>query len=533
MTIKLWLTLIIGATWLVTAPVAHGQEENSETVVIAVPEVDTGPKDALGRGNPRDSIIGFLETASKFNWDKAAEYLDLRDLPKKARETGGPELARQFNHIIARAVWFDDYSVTDNPKGTLGDGLPPDREELVTIKTSDGPVPIWMQRVPRGDGMDIWKISNRSVALIPDLYKEFSYSAPVETVRSWFPEDAAFLGVEAFKWLIVLVIAFLSWPVFYLLGLLLSRVFSSPKKENYLLVKRILTGPMILIGILFLGTRVLVTLGVGAEAQEVLKAQTLFTVAAIWVLWSILNLVKAYQQTKLEKRGRPGAAKLMQPLTTLMKILVLIFGLLFWLNNLGINITTLLAGLGVGGLAVALALQKPLEDMMGALTIFSQAILRVGDLVRYGAEIGVVEDIGLRTTRLRTLNNTVVSVPNARIASVETENISYRKMIRFQPTLRLRYDTSPDQIKAVIENTRSMLEQHEQVHDQPLRVRFSDFDKDALLIKINAFVKTTDFNEFLKVSEELNFNMMEIIATAGASFALPAQSIYLEGRDSD
>jgi MscS family membrane protein len=171
--------------------------------------------------------------------------------------------------------------------------------------------------------------------------------------------------------------------------------------------------------------------------------------------------------------------------------------------------------------------------MMGALTIFSQAILRVGDLVRYGAEIGVVEDIGLRTTRLRTLNNTVVSVPNARIASVETENISYRKMIRFQPTLRLRYDTSPDQIKAVIENTRSMLEQHEQVHDQPLRVRFSDFDKDALLIKINAFVKTTDFNEFLKVSEELNFNMMEIIATAGASFALPAQSIYLEGRDSD
>ncbi|MBT8052756.1 MAG: mechanosensitive ion channel family protein [Xanthomonadales bacterium] len=530
---KNWLALIAFTVWLAPLPAAWGQEENKEAVVVAVPTADKGPEDALNRGNPRDSITGFLKSASEFNWERAAEYLDLRNLPGDVAEVGGPELARQFNHVMARAVWFDDYSITDNPEGTLGDGLPVYRDELVTINTADGPVPIWMQQVPRGDGVDIWKISNRSVALVPDLYEEFSYSAPVERVRGWFPDDASFLGIEAFKWVIMLAFALVSWPVLYLLGWLLSRIFSSPKKENYLLVKKIFTGPLVLIGILFVANRTILALGAGVYAQEYLKAQTFLIIAVVWVFWSILNLVKSFQQAKLSALGRPGAAKLMQPLTTLLKILVLLFGVMFWLSNLGVNITTVLAGLGVGGLAVALALQKPLEDMMGALTIFTQATIRVGDFVRYGSEMGVVEDIGLRTTRLRTLTNTVVSVPNARIASVETENLSYRTKIRYWPTLRLRYDTSPDQLKTVIGGIREMLEQHEQVHDEPVRVRFTDFDKDAILIKINSFVKTTDFTQFLEVAEDLNFRIMEIVNTAGASFALPGQSIYMEGQASE
>jgi MscS family membrane protein len=263
-----------------------------------------------------------------------------------------------------------------------------------------------------------------------------------------------------------------------------------------------------------------------------MKAQTLNTVAVVWVFWAILNLTKQYQQAKLTAAGRPGAAKLMQPLTTLFKLLALVFGLLFWLHNIGVNITTVLAGLGVGGLAVALALQKPLEDMMGALTIFTQATIRVGDFVRYGTETGTIEDIGLRTTRMRTLTNTVVSIPNARIASIETENLSYRTKIRYWPTLRLRYDTSPDQLRAIMGDILESLVQHPQVYDDPLRVRFTDFDEDAILVKIHSFIKTTDFTEFLEVAEDLNFRVMEIVQAAGARFALPGKSIYLEGESS-
>ena len=520
----------IFALSIVGIGMVQAQEVKPETAVVIAPvTVDKGPEDALGRGNPHDSIVGFLNAAGAFEWEKAAEYLDLRNLPEDVSELGGPELARQFNHVLSRAVWFDDYSITSAAEGVRGDGLPGYRDELVTVNTSDGPVPIWIQRVPRGDGEQIWKISNRSIALVPELYDEFSFSAPVERIRGWFPEDAAFLGIEAFKWFIIVVVAVLSWPVFYLIGLLLSRVFSSPKRKIYPLVKNIFTGPLVFISMLLVAQNALVQLGAGPYAQQYLKARTLATIAVVWVIWAILNLVKKYQQSKLEAVGRPGAAKLMQPLTTLFKILALIFGLLFWLNNIGINITTVLAGLGVGGLAVALALQKPLEDMMGALTIFTQAPIRVGDFVRYGKEIGTVEDIGLRTTRLRTLTNSIVSVPNARIASVETENLSYRTKIRYWPTLRLRYDTTPDQLKAVLDGIREALVNHKKIYEDPIRARFTDFADDSILIKVHSFVKTTDINEFLEVAEELNFQIMGIVRAAGAAFALPGKSIYLEG----
>ena len=355
-----YVTAVIAAVILLSFSSAQAQETQPEsTVVAALETVDKGPEDALGRGNPRDSIVGYLDAASAFQWEKAAEYLDLRNLPEEVSEIGGPELARQFNHVLSRAVWFDDYSVSSAAEGARGDGLPEYRDELVTITTPEGQVPIWIQRVPRGDGEKIWKISNRSVALIPELYDEFSYSAPVEAIRNWFPEDAAFLGIEAFKWFIVFAVALLCWPVFYLIGRLLSRLFSSPEKEIYPLVKKVFTGPLVLVAILIVTENTIVQLGVSAAAQEYMKAQTLNTAALVWVVWAILNLIKNYQQNKLLAVGRPGAAKLMQPLTTVFKLLALVFGLLFWLNNIGINITTVLAGLGVGGLAVALALQKP------------------------------------------------------------------------------------------------------------------------------------------------------------------------------
>jgi MscS family membrane protein len=507
---------------------AQAQQQQTETAVIVPITVDTGPEDALGRGNPQSSITGFLAAASEFNWEKAAEYLDLRNLPPEIEEVGGPQLARQLNHVISRTVWLDRVSVSDSPEGLQGDGLPAYRDELMKVMGEDEEVPIWLQRIPRPDGVLIWKISNRSVAKIPELYDFYSYPAPVEKIRNWFPTDSSFLGLEAFKWFIIIAIALVCWPVYRFIGVLLARLVSSPDLETYPLVRNILTGPAVLIGILVTAGIVIEQLGAGAQAQQVMKAKTLSVLAVVWALWSISNLVKAYKQEKLNMAGRPGAAKLMQPLTTLVKILIFIFGLLFWLNNIGVNITTVLAGLGVGGLAVALALQKPIEDMMGALTIFSQASMRVGDFCRYGSEMGIVEDIGLRTTRLRTLTNTVVSIPNARIASVEVENLSFRTKIRFWPTIRLGYKTTPEQIRTILHAIKEALEQNEHIHDEPLRVRFTDFDNDAILIKIHSFVKTTDFDEFLGIAEDLNFQIMEIVKSAGASFALPGRAIFME-----
>jgi len=507
------------------SPVAHAQEQRSVTVPVAV---ETGPDDALNRGTPQGSIHGFLEACSVFDFKRASEFLDLRNLPDDVEEHGGNELARQLNHVLSRAVWLDDYSVSDHPEGVKGDGLPGYRDQLVTIQTNEGNIDLWMQRIPRGDGEQIWKVSNRSVALVPELYEEFSYKPWIEKVRTWFPEDAYFLGLEAFKWAILLTIILLSWPALYLFARLLLLLFSSPKKPTHPLLRKVLTGPLVVVGILLIGEVVINQLGAGAQAQAIMKANTLNTIVFIWACWSILNLVKRYQQEKLVALDRPGAAKLMRPITGFIKLGVLLFGILFWMANIGINISTVLAGLGVGGLALALALQKPIEDMMGALSLFTQAPIKVGDFCRYGQITGTVEDISLRSTHIRTRTNTLVHVPNARIAHIEIENFSQRSMIRYWPILRLRYDTSSGQIRTLTAEILEMLEQDEQVHDDPLRVRFTDFDEDAILVKINAFLKTTDFPESLAISEELHLRIMEIVAAAGVEFALPGRSIYME-----
>jgi len=268
------------------------QEVAPDEVTKTATAVDMGPEDALNRGTPRGSIIGYMEAAAAFDFEKAAEYLDLRNLPHDVEEIGGHELARQLNHVLSRAVWLDDYTVSESPDGVKGDGLPDYRDELVVIRTRDGEVPLWMQHVPRGDGEMIWKLSNRSVALIPELYDEFSYPAGVETIRDWFPEDASFLGLEVFKIFILAVLALLCWPVFHLIAVLLTRLFSSPKNPTYSLLRKVMTRPIVAVAILLVGEFTLGRLGVSAKAEEIMKAQTLNTIVLVWALWSIINLFK-------------------------------------------------------------------------------------------------------------------------------------------------------------------------------------------------------------------------------------------------
>jgi len=487
---------------------------------------DEGPEDVLGRGTPRGTVQGFFAAAGELDWDRAAEHLDLRNVPKGVEQVGGRRLARQLHHVLSR-VWIDDFTISDSPDGVRGDGLPTYRDELVRIPTSEGETPIWLQRVPRGDGESIWKISNRSVAQIPTLYDQYSYSRPVERVRGWFPDDLAFLGVEAFKWFILAGVALLAWPLAYLSGLLLTRLFSQPGETAFPYVRRLFTGPLVLLTIVLTLGFVLRSLGAGAYARQLMITHPLLTLAMVWLAWSLIDVYRNVKQHRLLDDERPGAAKLLQPLSTLLKLVVLMFGFTFWLHNVGVNITTLLAGLGVGGLAIALALQKPIEDMMGALTIFSQASVRVGDLVRFGTTTGWVEDIGLRATRVRTLTNSVVSVPNSTFAYLELDNLTQREKIRYWPTLRLRYDTRRETIQRICTRISETLAADPWVYEEAVRARFTDFADDAILVKVHAFLKTAEFAQSLEYRERLNLTIMQIVEEEGAKFALPGTTLYV------
>jgi MscS family membrane protein len=232
--------------------------------------------------------------------------------------------------------------------------------------------------------------------------------------------------------------------------------------------------------------------------------------------------------SRLHGRDRPGAAVLLRPIANAVKLLIGLGAALIYMDKLGINITTVLAGLGVGGIAVALALQKPMEDIFGAITLYTQQPVRVGDFCRVGTETGTIEEISLRTTRLRTLADTLIAIPNGRLANEPIDNYSAREKILYRPTLRLRYDTTPEQLTHILDGIRECLSSHDRILQDSHRVRFKEIADDALLIEVYAYLDTTAWSVYLELAEELNMRILEIVAQAGTTLSLPARTLHIE-----
>ena len=417
--------------------------------------------------------------------------------------------------------------LSNNPLGDVGDGLPSYRDQLGRIETEDEDFILLMQRVPRGDGVFIWKVSNATVAKIADLYDEFGYGPVAEAIARSVP-DVRFLGVELFKWIMMLGAGLIAYPPLMLIGLGLARLLSSPASPLYPRVKRFFIGPFSLLVVMLIMNWIIRDLGLGIAGRKIAQAATIDTAIVTWLLLSGIGLIRDVYAHRLEIDGRDGAMVLLRPATQAAQIIIVVVAALVWLDNAGFNITTLLAGLGVGGVAVALALQKPLEDVLGALTLYTQQPVRVGDFCRIGTETGTIEEIGLRTTRIRTLANTVIAVPNAMLVTEAIDNISAREKIWYRPILRLRYDTTPEQLNQVLEGVRDMFTSHERVLQDNHRVRFKEISDDALLIEAYAYLDTTDWAEYLELAEELNIRILEIVARAGTTLSLPARVLHVE-----
>jgi MscS family membrane protein len=304
----------------------------------------------------------------------------------------------------------------------------------------------------------------------------------------------------------------------------LTRLVSSPGSGLYPEIRKLLTRPVPILVLILVGDWLLRELGLGATAQKLMQARTVVTIMVIWFLFCMIDLVRAVRRERFRAQGRDDAAVLGRPMANALKLLVAMMGILVWLSNMGVNISALLAGLGVGGIAMALALQKPIEDLFGAITLYSQRPVSTGDVCRYGTHFGRVEEIGLRSTRIRTQGNTVVSVPNSRLAYEDIENISARQSIWYQPLIRLRIDTTPEQIRQIVDGARQLLVDDERVLNDVLRVQFRQFGEYSLDVKVHCYVNTTDFTEYLGIAEELNFRILQIVHDAGASLALPVRS---------
>ena len=485
------------------------------------------PADDFDRGTPHRSGQGFMAVVDTGDYETAAEYLDLRNLHGEASELTGAQLARRLSVIINRATWVDVDELIDDPVGRRNDNLPEYRDSIGLVINEGKEVRLLMQKVPRGDGVSIWKISNATVSLIPQLYEIYGYPEFIEELRRNLP-NTSFLGYEIFKWVVVLAAGLFAYVAVFLIALVIRRMLGDPNTPSHRRTFRFLILPFGLWVIIICVNTVAGSLGAGDAAQTLQRLTPVPTLITVWMLFAAMNLFHEIYAKRLRDRDRPGAAVLIAPATNAVKMLIVIAAVLMYMDKLGINITTVLAGLGVGGIAVALALQKPMENVFGAFILYTQQPVRVGDFCRVGTQTGTIEEIGLQTTRLRTLANTVIAIPNARLANEPIDNISARQKIRYRPILRLRYDTTPEQLRQILQGIRDLFSSHEQVLQDNHRVRFNEIADDALLVEAHAYLNTTDWAKYLELAEELNIRILEIVADAGTSLSLPARTLHVE-----
>jgi len=347
-------------------------------------------------------------------------------------------------------------------------------------------------------------------------------------------------NISLWQWIALLLLVVVAYVLGYLLarvlvGAAMSLARRSRTEWDDRLIERAASPFRLAVSIaLFYFASLAIGLTPSGEAAIVVLTKVVAVMSVAWLALRLVDLFSAFIDQRLEIRGDNSAKTLVPMGRRIAKIFVLAIAVLSLLQNLGFNITGLLAGLGIGGLAVALAAQKTLENVFGGFMVIADRPVKIGDFCKVGEHMGTVEDIGMRSSRLRTLDRTVVSIPNAEFSTVRIENYGERDRIRLLTVLQVGYDTTPDQMRYLLVEIRRMLHAHPMVLPTPNRVRLVNFGAHSLDIEVFAYVNTSVFNEFTAVREDIFLRIMDIVEASGAYFAYPSQTLYLArdaGRD--
>ncbi len=257
------------------------------------------------------------------------------------------------------------------------------------------------------------------------------------------------------------------------------------------------------------------------------KAQILLMALAVaTILMRFTHIAFDRLARRLVRKGQMAAASTIPLFRKMAKVAVAVLTFLFLLQNIGYDIGAILAALGVGGIAIALAAQKSIENLFGGISLALDQPIRIGDGGKFGDFEGTVEDMGLRSTRIRTASRSLLTIPNGKLSSMQIESFAGRDKFLFQHKIALRYETSPDQMRHILDQIHDLLLTHPKAENETARVRLVGFGDYALNLEVFAYILTTDGTEFLTIQEDLLLQAMDVVYGAGADFAFPSSTVY-------
>jgi len=488
------------------------------------------PTDPLNRTTPSSSVLGFLEAAQSGNYSIAAQFLQMS---ASRRQMEGEQVATQLKTVMDRAFAGHVGGFTV-PEGIPQEGVPLGHQKIGTMSSGDVEVDLEMVRANDPSAGRIWLVSPETLAKVPELYDQVE-ARQVEHRLPAFLVKHEVGGMPLWQWLALILGAPLAAGVGWLLlmGLeiplrwgskLRSQIDPGSWRSAY--------GPVwFLLGTLM---HAYLTRYIGMPLLQrhyyFQIVSVLLIISGTWIFWRFLQWSLRRVRNRALARGHAGTGSLVLLGERIIKAAVFLFGVFAVLASLGFNLTTALAGLGIGGLAIGFGAQKTIENLFGGVSVLGDEVIRVGDVCRFGDRTGTVEDIGLRSTRVRTDERTLLAIPNGTVATINVENLSRRDKMLFTAKLGLRSETKADHVRYVLAEIRRLLYSHPKVESKSVRVRLTDIGGSSLTLDIFSYILTRDFNEFAAVREDLLLRMLDVVEDSGSGLALPAQTLYL-GRD--
>ncbi len=465
----------------------------------------TTPSDPLGRETPRGAVIGLLQYEAIQDFATAARYL------QSTPETDAKLVQRAKELKALHSKFHSNIDLlSTNPNGTVESGLPPGEVRAGVLAVGNTTVDVILVRVDDPAEGKIWLISKETVARIPELYAQLQNETPtaIERIVPASLGGHYLLDMSLAQWLGWL----LSIPIAVLLAWLLTFLLSAPRrvwhKLRKLPFKTIWETPLgkplrCIIAILLHGVFVyLLTPPLFLRVYYSRFLAALLVGCLAWLASRITDhgFDHAVNRTRRHGGGGQSILVIMQRLT---HVLMLIIAFVATLALFGVNVKTTLAGLGIGGLAIALAAQKTLENIIGGVSLLMDKAVHVGDFCKIGGKLGTVEDIGLRSLKLRTLDQNLLVVPNGSLAQMQFENMQARPKLLIDTTFSLRIETRAAQLRLVLDRLQSMLNEHPSIESGNSRVRLNDFAGAAFELELFAYAQTGDWMQFTAIRQDI------------------------------
>lgn len=528
---EIWLltrrSLAQVGTWYSFIVKGAGTKDVAEIINIGLGQI---PND-LKLNSPREAAESFAKLIREGNYRRAAHLLNLSQIKTKKQSQIGSRLVRRLAFVLMRLRPGFAGELSNDPPGAPERDVPDDEEQVLSTKLVDQPTSIRLGRYYRKNKSPVWLFSRATVAKINPLYQAYGPGWAGDYLPPLF-FNVQFFSIQLWQWIgliIGLILAFIFGRIaayFLRKALLKAARFTSWDWDDELVSAT--RGPLTTLLACF---GFIIALGFLAlpDQPEKLVYGIIKVVAILstgWFITRAFDVAGAVALQFFQERNDEVGMAMVPVARKIIKPIIFLFILIVALQNVGINVAGLLAGLGIGGLALAMASKSTLENMLGGITIAFDRPFKVGDFIKVGDLMGSVEEVGLRSTRVRTLDRTVVTVPNGQMADSKVENFAKRDRIRLLFSIGLQYDSSLDQMKLVIDDIKRMiLSEPKAIHDG-FRVRFDGFGDSALQIQIYVFINTTDYNEFTAIREDLLMKIAKIVENAGVEFAFPTQTIY-------